>query len=116
METQTDKGRSEPLRCETCLYWEDFNGVCFCGASPYCADFTDGDDGCHFWQKKEPIALSPADMEDTTTKAVTVSIDDYGMTHCENCGAELLCNECGDMPDCCPQCGAAINWKDIEEA
>lgn len=51
-----------------------------------------------------------------TIKKVTVRIDDYGMTHCENCGAELLCNECGDMPDCCPQCGVAINWKDIEEA
>jgi len=49
-------------------------------------------------------------------KKVTVRIDDYGMTHCENCGAELLCNECGDMPDCCPQCGATINWKDIEVA
>lgn len=35
--------------------------------------------------------------------------------HCENCGAELLCNECGDIPDRCPQCGIAINWKDIEE-
>lgn len=52
---------AEPLRCETCLYWEDFNAVCFCGASPYCADFTDGDDGCCYWQKKEPIA--PADTE-----------------------------------------------------
>ena len=49
------------VRCETCLYWEDFNGVCFCGASPYCADFTDGDDGCQYWQKKEPI--TPADTE-----------------------------------------------------
>lgn len=29
-------------------------------------------------------------------KKVTVRIDDYGVTHCENCGA-------------------AINWKDIEE-
>ena len=40
-------------------------------------------------------------------KKVTVRINDYGMTHCENCGAELLCNKCGDMPDRCSQCGAA---------
>lgn len=61
METRMNSTHAEPLRCETCLYWEDFNGVCFCGASPYCADFTDGDDGCYYWQKKEPIA--PADTE-----------------------------------------------------
>lgn len=42
METEINNTPAEPLRCETCLYWEDFNGVCFCGASPYCADFTDG--------------------------------------------------------------------------
>lgn len=53
------------LRCETCLYWEDFNGVCFCGASPYCADFTDGNDGCCYWQQKEPVTQSPADTEGT---------------------------------------------------
>lgn len=46
MENGKNKRPAERLRCETCLYWEDFNGVCFCGASPYCADFTDGDDGC----------------------------------------------------------------------
>lgn len=37
-------------------------GVREWGASPYCADFTDGDDGCCYWQKKEPIA--PADTEE----------------------------------------------------
>ena len=61
MENGKNKRPAERLRCETCLYWEDFNGVCFCGASPYCADFTDGDDGCCYWQKKEPVA--PADTE-----------------------------------------------------
>lgn len=37
MENGKNKRPAERLRCETCLYWEDFNGVCFCGASPYCA-------------------------------------------------------------------------------
>lgn len=36
-----------------------------CGASPYCADFTDGDDGCCYWQQKEPVTQSPADTEGT---------------------------------------------------
>lgn len=63
METGMNSTHAEPLRCETCLYWEDFNGVCFCGASPYCADFTDGDDGCCYWQHKEPATQSPVDTE-----------------------------------------------------
>ena len=29
METGKNKPHAERLRCETCLYWEDFNGVCF---------------------------------------------------------------------------------------
>lgn len=29
METEINNTPAEPLRCETCLYWEDFNGVCF---------------------------------------------------------------------------------------
>lgn len=49
METRMNSTHAEPLRCETCLYWEDFCGVCFCGASPYCADFTDApSDACGF--------------------------------------------------------------------
>lgn len=27
------------------------------------ADFTDGDDGCCYWQQKEPATQSPADTE-----------------------------------------------------
>lgn len=45
--------------------WISDSGVCFCGASPYCADFTDGDDGCCYWQQKEPVTQSPADTEGT---------------------------------------------------
>lgn len=27
--------------CATCAWYEDFQGVCFNGASPYCADFAE---------------------------------------------------------------------------
>lgn len=46
-------------------HWISDSGVCFCGASPYCADFTDGDDGYCYWQQKEPATQSPADTEGT---------------------------------------------------
>lgn len=32
METGKNKHPKERLRCETCLHWDDFSGVCFCGA------------------------------------------------------------------------------------
>lgn len=44
-------------------HWISDSGVCFCDASPHCADFTDGDDGCCYWQQKEPATQSPADTE-----------------------------------------------------
>lgn len=44
-------------------HWISDSGVCFCGANPYCADSTDGDDGCCYWQQKEPATQSPADTE-----------------------------------------------------
>ena len=37
--------------------------------------------------------------------------DEHGMTRCENCGAELVCNDCGDMPSVCPSCGAELDYE-----
>lgn len=34
--------------CETCRWWEPYNGVCFNGDSPYCADFVTY--GCEEWE------------------------------------------------------------------
>lgn len=39
--------------CATCAWYEDFQGVCFNGASPYCADFAEPDQWCREWEKKE---------------------------------------------------------------
>lgn len=39
--------------CATCVWYEDFNGVCFNGDSPHCADFTQPDQRCIEWERKE---------------------------------------------------------------
>lgn len=46
-----------------------------------------------------------------TKESARAALDDYGATYCEKCGAELLCNECGDMPEICPRCGRVIDWS-----
>lgn len=44
-----------------------------------------------------------------------VKIDDYGMTYCEKCGAEILCDEYGNMPEICPLCGELLDWSEFKE-
>lgn len=39
--------------CATCAWYEDFQGVCFNGDSPHCADFTEPDQRCGEWERKE---------------------------------------------------------------
>lgn len=39
--------------CATCAWYEDFQGVCFNGDSPHCADFTEPEQRCGKWEKKE---------------------------------------------------------------
>lgn len=34
----------------------------------------------------------------------------HGIVRCGGCGAALLCNEFGDMPDVCPVCHEAVDW------
>ena len=41
--------------------------------------------------------------------------DDLGVVHCGECGAELLCNETGDMPDVCPACGRRLEYDSFME-
>ena len=41
--------------------------------------------------------------------------DDLGIVHCGECGAELLCNETGDMPDVCPECGRRLEYDFFRE-
>ena len=39
--------------CATCAWYEDYQGVCFNGASEYRADFTEPEDCCEEWEEKE---------------------------------------------------------------
>ena len=41
--------------CATCRWYEDFQGVCFNGDSPHCADFTDPKQRCREWERKEDV-------------------------------------------------------------
>ena len=43
--------------CATCAWYEEFQGVCFNGDSPHCADFTDLDDVCEEWEGKKWMEL-----------------------------------------------------------
>ena len=38
--------------------------------------------------------------------------EEYGVTMCGVCKAELLCDGCGDMPDVCPKCNVNVDWSD----
>lgn len=42
--------------CETCRWWEPYNGVCFNGDSPYCADFVTY--GCEEWEAMQDAQKS----------------------------------------------------------
>ena len=42
-------------------------------------------------------------------------MDDLGVARCGECGAELLCNETGDMPDVCPACGRRLEYDFFRE-
>lgn len=43
-----------------------------------------------------------------------VFIDEWGVSRCA-CGAELCCDEYGEMPDDCPVCGAELDYSHIDE-
>ena len=36
--------------------------------------------------------------------------DDFGILWCTNCSTELTCDENGELPAICPDCGEALDW------
>lgn len=52
---------------------------------------------------------------ETAAVRVPAKEDDFGVIHCGSCGAPLLCDECGDMPDVCPACHEGVDWSAWEE-
>lgn len=47
-------------------------------------------------------------------KSVEVYETPFGEVLCGCCGAELECDDCGDMPEICPQCGAILDYSCYE--
>lgn len=39
--------------CATCAWYEDYQGVCCNEDSPHCADFTEPEQFCGEWERKE---------------------------------------------------------------
>jgi len=61
-----------------------------------------------------PPAASAATVERDAAPALA-RMDDLGVARCGECGAELLCNETGDMPDVCPECGRRLEYDSFIE-
>lgn len=40
-------------------------------------------------------------------------LEQYGELFCAKCHSSIVCDECGDMPEQCPVCGAKFNWLKI---
>lgn len=47
------KDRTETPSCSTCKWHDGFSWVCFNGLSEHRADFTDPEDCCEKWEKRE---------------------------------------------------------------
>jgi hypothetical protein len=47
--------------CGNCEWHEDFNWVCFCGESEWCADYTAPDNYCQFFKKKSENSMKLLD-------------------------------------------------------
>lgn len=39
----------------------------------------------------------------------------FGEVLCGRCGYSLESNDCGDMPDVCPECGATLGYAIYEQ-
>lgn len=43
-------------------------------------------------------------------------MNDFGELLCGACGVTLVCNDCGDMPLACPECGAELRYINKKES
>ena len=62
----------------------------------------------------ELAAQAAAPVERDAARALAY-VDDLGVARCGECGAELLCNGTGDMPDVCPVCGRRLEYDFFRE-
>ncbi len=64
------------------------------------------------------VAVAAGMIERDTAADATPALaytDDLGVARCGKCGTELLCNETGDMPDMCPECGRRLEYDSFIE-
>lgn len=50
LERWTKKPVPQDKCCASCAWYEPFQGVCFHGDSPFCADFTEQEQACEKWE------------------------------------------------------------------
>lgn len=50
-------------------------------------------------------------MKEWKNSKAVVYEDRHGNTRCGACCTPLWCNDCGDMPETCPQCGAPLDYS-----
>lgn len=53
-------------------------------------------------------------MGDPRDAVRTLPVDGHGLLRCGCCGAEILCDAAGDMPDLCPVCREGVDWSGFE--
>ena len=61
------------------------------------------------WELLEKLAA-----KEQSEQSAEVFETPMGEVLCGRCGHELECNDCGDMPDVCPECGVKLNYSFYE--
>lgn len=54
--------------------------------------------------------------EDWRIVPLAAKMNDFGELLCGACGVTLVCNDCGDMPLACPECGAELRYINKKES
>lgn len=113
-----EDGRAAGLPCPRCGH-DRMNGVIVRNALSrrarvYICDLCGLDEALRDAAKRPPLPFTEWGMiqgfDADADHPASVTEDDFGMMRCGICGAELLCDENGDMPDTCPQCGSALDY------
>ena len=58
--------------CETCAWYEDFEGVCCNGDSEWRGDFRDNDQGCEHWENSDNLSQTLVNDDKTIIKVVEI--------------------------------------------
>lgn len=67
------------------------------------------------WISMEEIEQFEKEMLPDGDDRCMVQVDDHGLCFCGNCKTQIICDDCGDMIEVCPQCGRKLDWFLFEE-